>query len=157
MTREEFTSLPLKIALGVLYDIAATSRLRDYPKPDVPRPPRFDGRHGKGKDGFVWMSEMAPGDLEWWANKKEASASDGGQYAAQNAKSARTLRAWLTWRDVFPHEPWSGKRGDDMVTARPPSRNPEVHPWPARGTKSQPERNGAAHHAAPEPEEDLNF
>lgn len=155
MTRDEFASLPLKIALGVLYDVASV-RLQHCRKPDVPRPPLYDDRLGKGKGTFVWMSEMALGDLEWWANTKEANAAKGGDHADSNAKGAQKLRTWLVWRDVFPHETWSGKRGNERVTAKPPSRNPETHPWPARGT-GHGKSNTSAASEPPPPEENDTF
>ncbi len=131
MTREEFASLPPKIALEVLYDIAR-AKLEPLTRPDVPRAPLYDGRLSRGNKGFTFMSEMLLRDLEWWEKKKSESAESGSQYAEKDRKTAATLRAWIAWRKLFPSELWSGKRDEDRVTAAPPSRDPKLHEWGPR-------------------------
>lgn len=162
MTRDEFASLPPRIALELIYDMART-KLVNVPRPEVPKPPLYDGRLSKGNEkGFVWMSEMALSDLEWWATAKEKSAAEGGRYAEQNAKSAATLRKWIAWRMLFPFEPWSGKRGEDRVTAAMPSRSPELHAWGPRSDSKKPasqqsERRAPAPDDRGNDEDDLGF
>lgn len=153
MTRDDFVSLPLRIALGLIYDMAE-KRLRDIPRPDVPKPPLYDGRLSRD-GGFVWMSEMDLGGLEWWAKTKQKSADGGGQYAEKDGKIAATLRKWLDWRALFPSDCWSGRRGDDRVTAAPPGRNPRVHEWGPRtdSTKKPDAKSGSGRSAAAPPDE----
>jgi hypothetical protein len=126
--RDDFVSLPLRIALGIIYDIARTPKLVDMPRPDVPKPPLYDTKLSKGGGGFVWMSEMALADLEWWRNTKQKSADGNGDYADRDRKSVATLEKWIAWRVCFPSDTWSGKRGEDRVSGAPPSRNPTVQP-----------------------------
>lgn len=139
MTRDEFVSLPLRIALGIIYDIARTQRLVDMPMPDVPKPPLYDTKLSKGGGGFVWMSEMALADLEWWRNTKQKSADGNGDYADRDRKSVATLEKWIAWRVCFPSDTWSGKRGEDRVSGAPPSRNPTVRQWGPRSDAKKPD------------------
>jgi hypothetical protein len=138
--------------LELIYDMAK-AKLEPLTRPDVPRSPLFDGRLSRGNKGFTWMSEMTLRDLEWWEAKKRESASGGGEYAEKDAKTAQTLAAWITWRRLFPHEPWSGKRGEDRTTAAVPNGNPTLHPWGPRnqGGKQAPQAKPKAQ------EEDLDF
>ena len=154
MTREEFASLPPKIALELIYEMAR-AKLEPLTRPDVPRSPLFDGRLSRGQKGFTWMSEMALRDLEWWETKKRESAEAGGQYAEQDGKTARALAGFIAWRRLFPFEPWSGKRGDDRVSAETPNGSPKLHPWPPKGQQRQQTPSQAA--TQPADEEDLNF
>jgi hypothetical protein len=122
------------IALGLIYDVAS-QRLKDLPMPHVPKPPLYDGRLGKSRDGFVWMSEMLLRDLEFWEARKRASGESGSQYAERDAKTATTMAKWIEWRRLFPTEAWSGKRGDERATADPPNANPKINKWPERTEK----------------------
>jgi hypothetical protein len=131
VTRDEYATLPPMIALGLIWDMARP-KLEPMPRPQVPSAPRYDGRLSRGTMGFLWMSEMDLGSLEWWERKKRESAEGGGQYADRDKKGAAVLQAWIAWRKLFPHEVWSGTRGEDRVTAAPPSREPVVRPWPKR-------------------------
>lgn len=121
------------------------------PVPDVPRSPLFDGRHSRGKEGFSWMSEMTLEDLAWWAKKTRESVERGGEYAERNAKSLATLEKWITWRTLYPDARWSGKRGDERVTAEAPARKPAVHPWGPRNDtkKKEPETANGSRNSAP--------
>ncbi|HEY3496829.1 MAG TPA: hypothetical protein VGK73_19155 [Polyangiaceae bacterium] len=135
------------IALGLIYDVAS-SRLREMPMPPVPKPPRYDGRLGRGNDGFTWMSEMTLRDLEWWENAKRTSAAAGGQYADRDAKTAATLGKWVEWRRLFPETIWSGTRGEDRATALPPQRDPPKHSWKDSNKKKSNDK------PAPDPDSD---
>lgn len=150
MTREEFASLPPKIALELIYDMAR-AKLEPLTRPDVPRAPLFDGMLFRGNKGFTWMSEMTIRDLEWWEKKKLESAESGSQYAERDAKTARALAGFLIWRRLFPNDRWSGKRGDERVTAQAPTDKPTLHEYqrrvPKQDEQAPPERE----------EEDLNF
>jgi hypothetical protein len=150
VTKDEFTSLPVTLALGLVYDLAA-SKLSGMPAPDVPRPPKYDGRLGRKKGLFCWMSEMTLDDLEWWHAKKSESAGGDSQWSERDGKTAATLGRWIEWRRLFPSEQWSGLRGEDRVTAALPSRDVTLHEWPRRE-----QENGKAH-AAKERGDDDGF
>ncbi len=135
MTRDEFTSLPLGIALGLIWDVAS-ARLKDMPCPAVPRPPKFDGRLRR-EGGFVWYSELDFDSLEFWWKKNLESAASGGEWAEKNGKTAASLEKWVAWRRHFPHDQWRGTRGDEKAVAALPSREPRVNQWEEK-------KNGAA-------------
>lgn len=138
MNKEQFCALPVAIALGLIYDMARP-KLEPMPMPRVPLPPKYDGRLGK-TGGFVWMSEMDINSLEWWLAKKTESSLKGDQYAERNAKTAETLAKWVEWRKLFPNDRWNGTRGNDRVTAEPPSREPQLQQW---DDSKQPPKRGA--------------
>jgi hypothetical protein len=151
VTRDQFVALPLRIALGIIYDIARTPKLVDMPCPDVPKPPLFDGRLSKGKDGFVWMSEMLLRDLEWWRDAKQKTAdTPEHKYADQARKAVATLTKWIAWRTLYPSDVWSGKRGDERVTAAPPSRDPGINAWGPRNDAKKPDTKNSKPAARPE-------
>lgn len=156
MTRDEFASLPPMIALGLIYDVAS-QRLKDLPMPHVPKPPLFDGRLGKGREGFVWMSEMLLRDLQWWEATKRRSAENGGEWAEKDLKTANTLAKWIEWRALFPSEIWSGKRGEERVTAAPPSREPKLQSWGTRAGKPAGNTKTRNQPAGPPDEEDEGY
>jgi hypothetical protein len=131
VTKDEFCALPAPLALGVLFDIAH-AKLENIPAPPIPRSPKYDGKLTRKKGEFCWLSEMTIEDLEWWCNKKRESAAAGGQYADADAKAVGRLEQWIQWRRLFPYAIWSGKRGDDMASAAPPSRSPQLHKWGPR-------------------------
>jgi hypothetical protein len=144
MNRNEFCSLPIHIALGLLYDAnhatictlpvpnatPATSTSTPAPSGDV-RPPRFDARVPR-RGGFVYASEMLLADLEWWHTKKIEGARAGGQYAAKDQRLADELARFIAWRRVAPAETWHGVRGQKTVTAEPPRRDPVLRSWADR-------------------------
>lgn len=148
MQRDEFCGLPTAIALGLIYDMAR-AKLEPMPMPRVPQPPRYDGRIGK-TGGFVWMSEMDLSSLEWWLAKKTESSLQDNQYAERNGKTADTLAKWVEWRKLFPNERWNGTRGDQRVTAEPPSREPKLQEW--SDTKKPVQRG-----SSPPPTEDDDY
>ena len=153
MTRDEYVNLPVRLALGLIWDVAS-ARLRDLPAPQVPRPPRFDGRLRR-EGGFVWYSELDIDSLEFWRDKNAKSAEEGGQWAEANRKTAENLEKWIAWRELFPNDRWCGTRGDEKnVTGELPSRKPRVNKWPEKkegtaGTKP----NGATGRGAMPPVE----
>lgn len=157
MTEDEFVNLPLRLALRVIW-AAASSRLRDMPAPEVPRPPRYDGKLGR-KGGFVWMSEITLESLEWWHDQKSKGADEGGQYAEQNRKTAAALDKWIEWRRLFPNEIWCGTRGEDRATAAAPSREPQLHAWTnsrsGQGSKTN-GKGGASRPNTSKPSEDYD-
>jgi hypothetical protein len=151
VTRDEFASLPPRVALELIYDMARP-KLINVPRPDIPKPPLYDGKQSKGKDGFVWMSEMLLRDLEWWRATRQKSVEDPNraQYAEQNAKAVATLDKWIAWRTLYPSDVWSGKRGDDRVTASPPSRDPKLQAWGPRNDAKKPDTKNSKPAARPE-------
>lgn len=156
MDRDEFTALPLAIALGLVWDIAGP-KLKAMPAPKLPLPPKYDGRQSKD-GGFCWFSEMALADLEYWRDKNAKGAADGGQYADSNRKKAEVLGKWVEWRRVYPGAQWRGVRGDDKApsTAARPSRDPTVNAWPdkdGKGGKGGKAAAGTSKRGAPPPED----
>lgn len=144
MTRDEFTGLPLRLALGVIYD-AMPKRLGEMRAPEILRPPKYDGRLSRGGKGYCWMSEMLLEDLQWWHGKKTESGATDSQYAEKDRKTADTISKWIAWRTLFPTDIWSGTRGEDRATGKPPSKEPILHQWepkPAEQSAQRPaERN----------------
>lgn len=144
MNRSEFTSLPLSLALGLLWDAAqdadriTTARyLEDAEAPKPARPPRFDSAIYR-RDGITWASEYDAEGLRYWRDKNAAGAENGGEYAEKNAKAAKALGYFLEWREQNPSAIWTGERNREQVTAKAPMAKPEVYP-----------RTGAPRAAAP--------
>jgi hypothetical protein len=151
MDRDTFTSLPLRLALGILYD-AMPKRLGEMKAPEILRPPKYDGRLSRGGKGYCWMSEMLLEDLQWWHGKKAESGASDSQYAEKDQKTAATLAMWIAWRALFPTDIWSGTRGQDRATGKPPSKEPAMHQWEQRNGTTAPAATGQA-----KPEDDDNF
>lgn len=124
MDRATFAALPVGVALGLLFD--ANPGLAAMQAPELVKPPRYDRRVYR-KGGFVWASEMLCADLIWWREKKRESAASGSQYAEKDAKEAEALSKFVAWREQSPSEPWSGTRGNEDVTAAPPSKFPRLN------------------------------
>lgn len=131
MTKTEWLSLPPALALATLYDLAPA--LQKVPAPRVPFAPKYDAKVSRKAGQYCFASEMLRADLEYWHGKKTESAKSGGQYAAKDAKQAEELARWIAWRSAFPSECWRGKRGKRVVTAAPPSRDPDLYSWERRG------------------------
>lgn len=142
MTKDEFLELPPLVALGALYDLIPA--LRGAPKPDYPKPPRYDGRLTRKGGTYVWMSEMTLESLKWWLDKKSESAQSGSEFAERDSKTARNLAAWVAWRSICPTEVWSGTRGEDRATAKPPSRDPALHSWDNSGRSNGSSKGGGS-------------
>jgi hypothetical protein len=137
MTREQFLALPQVLQIRLLFDSLddeSTRALLDQEAPKVPLPPKYDlAIYRSG--GNMWASETALDGLEYWAKKYKAGAEGGGQYATQDAKRLANMEKWIAWRQLFPSECWSGKRGDEDVVARPPSTRPTVYPRQGGGQR----------------------
>lgn len=129
MTPDEFLALPPSLALRVLLEAAPglVAKLREIPAPAVPKKPRYDFAIYRSK-GTQWASETDLEGLTYWRAIYQKSADGGGDYAAKDAKKVKTMDAWIAWRRIEPHAPWSGERKDVDVTAAPPSGFPRVHP-----------------------------
>lgn len=130
MTREEFFSLPMVMQIRLLFDSLdeeSSRALLAQEKPKPPLSPKYDLAIYRAS-GIMWASETALEGLEYWRKKYQAGADGGGQYAEQDAKRVANLTKWIAWREVFPSECWSGKRGEDDVVAKPPSTKPLVYP-----------------------------
>lgn len=152
MTKDEFTSLPAAVALGVLYDMFGAD-LASEPVPQTPRPPKYDAKLAR-KGGFNWMSEMNLESLQYWHGVKSEGARSGGQYAEKDDKVAKQLAFWIEWRKCEPSSPWRGTRGNSEVTAPAPIGKPDVHPWEPRGDSAPPPENSSYD---PEAEDDFPF
>ena len=126
MTRDEYTALPASVALGFIWDNGLGARLADVPAPKPPLPPKYDARVYR-KGGHQWASETDLESLLYWHGKYTDNAANGGQYADKDAKRARALDYWISWRKAFPAAAWSGERDNVQVVAAPPSRTPRLH------------------------------
>lgn len=148
MDRATFLGLPLPVQVRLLFDSIdeETSRaLLAQEAPKIPLPPKYDlAIYRQG--GNMWASETAPEGLSYWRKKYKAGADGGGQYAEQDGKRVGLIDKWIAWRECFPADCWSGKRGDDDVVAKPPSTKPIVYP-----------RQGGQRRApAPTPQDDID-
>lgn len=127
MTREEFTALPLGIALGLLWDQnGSIDDISRVPAPQVPRSPKFDSPIYR-KGGLQWASEMDLEGLRFWHRVYTESAQKGGEYAEKDRKRASQISHWVAWRAADPSSRWRGIRGETEVTAEPPSGKPAVY------------------------------
>lgn len=128
MNRTEFCALPLPIMLGILYD--GSPKIRELAEAtEAPRrqlPPKFDLRLYR-KGGHNWASEVTLESLKWWHTKALESVASGGEYAEKDQKKASNLERWIAWRSWEPEACWQGERNDKAVTARAPSKSPELH------------------------------
>jgi hypothetical protein len=147
VTEAEFLALPLATRWEVVYRLLH-DRLVTLPSPTVsptepspsdpirrlppPRPPRFDSKLRR-RGGFQFASESEVSSLEWFRARAAESAEAGGRYSDQDHKLAAELAYWIAWRSAHPAECWVGIRNGQRVKAQPPSRDPEIHPWPSRG------------------------
>jgi len=132
MFRSDFDALPVAVKVKLLADLAFERdafAMKEAPK--VPRPPKWDARIRR-KDGYQWASETDLSSLIFWHGRAQEGAEKGGEYAERDAKQAKTLSYWISYREAFPDDAWTGERNDAVVTARPPSRSPKIHPWGAR-------------------------
>jgi hypothetical protein len=128
MTRDEFVSLPLSLALGLLWDKSGGMReaLEKIEAPKPPRPPKFDQPIYR-KGGIMWASECNEETLRYWQNRYLESAEKGGEWAEKDEKRAKSLSFWIAWRRCEPNAVWSGERNREQVTASPPNAKPFVY------------------------------
>lgn len=125
MTKEEFLALPPSIQARVLFDELATD-LAAVTAPTVTRSPKYDFKvYGKG--GYTWASEMTLDDLNWHLKRARESAASGGQWAEKDAKKARNLSLWATYRDTDPYGQVTTTRGEEVVAAATPKRFAQKH------------------------------
>lgn len=134
MTKDEFLSLPPNVALGLIYDVSAAVQkaIGATEKPRGPLPPKYDHRLRRKNQRYVWASEASLESLAWELGRARSEASEGGQWAEKAAKNAETLTRWVNWRTWYPHDRWSGTRGNNEVHALPPSKHPAMHSWEPR-------------------------
>lgn len=144
MNRSEFTGLPLSLALGIIWDALRatggheTNRvLDDTEAPKPARPPKYDQIMYR-KDGVMWASECDAEGLRFWHKRAAESADSGSQYAEKDAKLAKSLAYWITWREQNPTAIWTGERNRQPTTARAPQGKPEVYPRDARPQPTSP-------------------
>jgi len=154
MFRDDFDLLPIGLRVKLLADkLFAEDRFIHDETPRVPLPPKFDQRMRR-KDGYQWASETDLASLRYWQGKALEGSERGGQYAEKDAKLAKSLGYWITWREAFPTETWTGERNNAVVTAAPPSGKPRIHPWEERGARpASPPVRGDAYE--PDPEDDF--
>src|SRR5512139_2773515 len=114
MNRSEFTSLPVSLALGLLWDALHTHgdpalALDDAEAPKPARPPKYDSAIYR-KDGVTYASEYDIEGLRFWHKRAAESAANGGQYAEKDAKQAKALAYWIAYREQNPSATWTGER-----------------------------------------------
>lgn len=136
MTRDELESLPLAMQVRVLLDLALEDpglreRLAIAEAPRIEFAPKYDCRIRR-KDGICWASEYDLQGLRFWLQKAEDGAASGSQWAEKDRKQAAALTRFAAWREQNPGAQWTGVRGDDAVTAAPPSSRPTVYPMASR-------------------------
>lgn len=138
MTRDEFLALPPSLALAVLIDNAPdiAARLEHIEAPKVPRAPKYDFAIYR-KDGVQWASETDVEGLSWWRTRYLESADKGGEYEAKDRKRAKSLEAWIAWRQVERSTQWAGERNDESVVAALPSGKPRVYARKPREESTQ--------------------
>jgi hypothetical protein len=148
VNRNDFTSLPGSIALGMLWDVLQGSSfahaLEDTEVPRAPRSPKYDFRIRR-KGGYAWASETDLDGLRFWCGKYKESAESGSQWAEKDAKNAEKLGYWIAWRECFPKDAWQGQRNDDQVTAAVPSHKPHIHEWEPKPEAAVPANRGDAY------------
>jgi hypothetical protein len=149
LTKDEFSSLPPSIALGMLYDIAK-AKLEPLKLPKVPFPPKYDGRLARKNRQFCYMSEMELESLKYWHQIYLDKPKDS-EWADKDKKTATALGYWVEWRTCFPTVAWSGERDREKVTAQPPSRDPELHAWDAGAYTPPAARSERSFDDAPKP------
>ena len=139
MNRQDFTSLPLSLALGAIWDALhehgdAGMILDDMPAPKRAGSPKYDSAIYR-REGVTYASEYDAEGLRFWQRRAADSAAGGGQYAEQDAKQAKALGFWIAWREQNPGAVWSGERNREQVTAAAPSAKPTVYPRNGGATK----------------------
>lgn len=152
MTRDELLSLPASVAIGLIWDASKNlqAAIGAIDKPRGPLPPRFDHRLRRKNQRYVWASEATLESLVWELGRAKAEASEGGQWAEKAAKNASALERWVNWRTWYPHDRWSGTRGDIEVQAMTPSKHPAMHDWEKREAAPPPANRGDAYEDAGE-------
>ncbi len=130
MKREEFTSLPVGIALGILYD-QMPGRLEHMAVPKSPMSPKYD-QIIRRKNGYQWASETDLESLRFFLTLAQRPPTDE-KYREKNEKNAKALSYWVAWREAEPRAVWTGERNRVPATAKPPTSKPEQHEWEARG------------------------
>lgn len=146
MNRQEFTGLPLSVALGIVWDalrntahmgITPQEYIDSLPVPEKVRAPKYDHRIGR-KGGFQWASETDLESLRYWHKRESESAAEGGQWAAKSEKRAASLARWIAYREQDPASPWSGVRDDAQATAHAPMSKPQIHEYAPRDARPAP-------------------
>ena len=152
MTLDEFLSLPDALRWKVFADVSPKleAAISQIEAPRLPRSPKFDQKLPR-KGGYVWASELALDNLQWYLQMfKEGAEKPDNQYAEKDAKRAEKLGYWVEWRLVEPSKQWRGERGfgDDaeVVTAEAPSHQPQRHDWDNRSNGNR----GPVEHGGPE-------
>lgn len=157
MTKDELLSLPPSVAIGLIWDASANLQkaIGAIEKPRGPLPPKFDRRIYRN-GGFVWASESSLESLTYWLGKKREGAASGSQWAEKDAKEAEQLGRWVAYRTWFPHDPWTGTRGNsEGVRAAAPSKSPRLHSTEPR--EEPPANRGDAYEDAGEGADDFGF
>jgi hypothetical protein len=137
MTREEFLALPLKEALGAIWDLSP-QRFEAMKAPVVTRPASPVRAGGRGlapkydqvvyrKDGVQYASEMDLSSLVYWRDRSAAGIDDP-KYGEKNEKTAKSLTYWIEYREKNPMAQWSGERNRQHVTAEVPSDDAAIYP-----------------------------
>lgn len=136
MTRDEFSALPAALQVQVLLDCLEhvphfPARFAAAPTPRVEFPPKYDARIRRA-GGICWASECDLEGVNYWLKRAEEGAASGSEFAEKDRKQAVALAKFRAWREQNPGVQWTGVRGDETVTAAPPSSRPTVYPVASR-------------------------
>lgn len=115
ITREQFLYLA-----GQLYDAqvgAAPSGSGDG------RAPKFDTVLPAGDGLVIYASECSLKELRYQLGRAQKPPRDP-KYTESNAKRAKALGYWVTYRESHPTAVWTGERNRATVTAAPPADKP---------------------------------
>ncbi len=139
MNRSEFCSLPASVALGLLWDNSTGIRaaMEKIGPPQPAKSPKYDSAIMRA-GGVMYASECDLESLRFWHNRSLESANGGGKWADKDAKRAKALSFWITWREQNPTAVWSGERNHEHVTAKPPQHKPEIYPRDAKPAATEP-------------------
>lgn len=123
MNITEFESLPTHAQMHIIAELLE-DRIDGIPYVEPPRAPKYDVRlYGKG--GYSYASESLVKDLQFYADR--ARANTNPQYAEKDQKLAASLDRWIAYREVDPMGRVTTMRGEEQVTAQPPSKFPTKH------------------------------
>lgn len=157
MTRDEFNKLPPAMQLKVLARVVfEREALADINVGKKPLPPQYDARIYRS-GGFQWVSETSLEGLNFWCNKARDGVARGGEYADKDAKRVKELERWITWREWFPADLWSGMRNDETTTAAPPADRPAIHQYQARNGQSSGGQMRQQQQPPPNEDDDVGF
>lgn len=126
ITRDQFVAA-MTAAAGAFYDVlAGGGASKSGGGTGDGRPPKYDTSIARRGGLVQYASETALKDLIFWRERAEEPPRDP-KYAASNAKQAKALGYWISYRQATPDARWRGERNRVTVTAKAPSDEPELY------------------------------